>query len=487
MKSCLNLKIVINEAEKFNIEVIADSLQRSGRDLNLEFVCKKHGKFRTSIRSFLSSKFKCKRCSSEKLAEKTKNNIKNVKDFFIKCGYEPLFDNYQRSKQKLKYRCPSHGIKEISFDALKTGKRCRDCSFEKIKISARLKEKDFNSTLEDLKTKNITPLFTLQDHKTTKTKMPFKCEIHGKFVGTIDVLRKTKGCRKCTAHHSKLQSEVFEYIKEIANYEIEENYRKIIFPYETDVYCSKEGIGIEFAGLWWHNEFYKSRSYHKNKLKKFRKINKILITIFEDEWRERKVQIKGLLKSLFKKNSIKIYARKTEIKKVNKKDSDDFLEKYHIQGTANHIISYGLFYKNELIGLITGSIHHRKCEEKVLVLNRMVFKHDISIAGGASKLLKKLMSFAKENGYRKIISWSDNRWSEGNVYKKIGFNLKAEYPPDYSYVLKEKRYSKQSLTKKVLKKKGAIGNTEKEMALSLGYRRIWDCGKKKWEIDLNKK
>lgn len=39
---------------------------------------------------------------------------------------------------------------------------------------------------------------------------------------------------------------------------------------------------------------------------------------------------------------------------------------------------------------------------------------------------------------------------------------------------------KQSCTKKALKERGGVGSTEKELAESLGYARIWDCGKKRW-------
>jgi hypothetical protein len=64
----------------------------------------------------------------------------------------------------------------------------------------------------------------------------------------------------------------------------------------------------------------------------------------------------------------------------------------------------------------------------------------------------------------------------------MGFTLEEELPPDYSYTDGHNRFSKQSCQKKHLIKKGAVGNTEKEMAKSIGYGRIWDCGKKRWSL-----
>jgi len=52
-------------------------------------------------------------------------------------------------------------------------------------------------------------------------------------------------------------------------------------------------------------------------------------------------------------------------------------------------------------------------------------------------------------------------------------------------MLKVKRGFLSNLAKKKnLVKKGAVGKTEHEMALSLGLKRIFDCGKKRWEINL---
>ena len=70
------------------------------------------------------------------------------------------------------------------------------------------------------------------------------------------------------------------------------------------------------------------------------------------------------------------------------------------------------------------------------------------------------------------------------MYEKCGFELECELPPDYSYVKGRERIAKQSCKKSNLLKKGGVGNTEKEMAKSLGMSRIWDCGKKRYFVVL---
>ena len=210
-----------------------------------------------------------------------------------------------------------------------------------------------------------------------------------------------------------------------------------------------------------------------------------LITVFEDEWLEREKQVKNFLLSVINKNEKTIMGRKTQLKEVPKEDAIHFLEEAHIQGSPLFEVAFGLYHDNELIGITTGNKHHRQGHGNLFVLNRLAFKSNTSVSGGSSKLLKALIQYAKTKGYTKLISWSDNRWSEGNVYKKLNFDLTEELSPDYSYVQKQTRISKQSCQKKSLLRKGAVGDTEHEMAISLGLYRIYDCGKKRWEINLS--
>lgn len=257
---------------------------------------------------------------------------------------------------------------------------------------------------------------------------------------------------------------------------------------EVDIYIPSLNIGIEYCGLYWHHENSptpRDRNYHYNKFKLCKDKDIQLITIFEDEWLNRKNQIKSFLLSKLNKNSKKIYARKCEIRKTEKKLTNKFLDENHIQGKVRHKIAFGLYYQEELVGLVTGDKHHRQ-NQPSFVLNRLVFKSGVSVVGGASKLVKRLKKYAKDNRYDKIISWSDNRISFGKVYKTTGWIKTEELKPDYSYCIgNSSRKSKQSCQKKNLIKLGAFGKTEKQMAESLGYNRIWDCGKIRWELPIS--
>lgn len=297
----------------------------------------------------------------------------------------------------------------------------------------------------------------------------------------------TNACSFCSnTGISKVENEVAKWLLDLG-YKTE----KYKFSYreggkEIDIYLPEYRLGIEYCGLYWHNEdspWPRGPEHHLTKLKKAEEENIRLLTIFGDEWAERKIQVQNYIKSCLGNYSTILGARKCFVEKITIQEGDNFMEKNHIQGSSYAEVYFGLKSKNgELVGAISGGKHHRGTGD--FVLNRLAFKANTRIQGGASKLILALKGWAIDNNYFKIITWSDKRWSQGQVYKANGFTLAGTLAPDYSYVCGNRRLPKQSCTKKALLLKGGVGNTEKAMAKSLKYSRIWDCGKVRWEIEL---
>jgi predicted GNAT family N-acyltransferase len=290
---------------------------------------------------------------------------------------------------------------------------------------------------------------------------------------------------KKTKRYGKTQKEIKNYIEEIVSSELS---TKIIERKEIDIFDPKTKIGIEYCGLRWHNENSpdpRNKNYHSDKYKICESNGIKLITIFEDEWIKKQKQCKSYLKSIFGKFENRIFARKCIVKEIDKKTSNKFYSDYHLFGKPNNTkVSFGIFLKENLVGCVSLGYHHR--DHSKTVINRICFMPDIQIVGGASKLLKTCIKWCIENKCRKIITWSDNRWSNGNMYEKIGFKLEKELGPDYSYVdskTKFKRVSKQS--RKKSNTNCPLEKTEKQHAIEEGFYRIWDCGKKRWVLNIS--
>lgn len=212
------------------------------------------------------------------------------------------------------------------------------------------------------------------------------------------------------------------------------------------------------------------------------------LLIFSDEWADRNKQCLNFLNA---KNHIynkKIYARKCKVKEISQIIARDFLEQEHVQG-SNYlgIVYFGIYHQEDLLGVMSLGRHSRQIAENRIVLDRFCVKSSTHLPGGATKLFKNAIEWASRHKYDEIISFSDNRWTNGDIYKILGFSLEKEHKPDYSYVdttNQFKRLSKQSQKKSSTK--CPQGMTELDWAKQRGLKRIWDRGKKRWTYMLDK-
>ena len=275
-----------------------------------------------------------------------------------------------------------------------------------------------------------------------------------------------------TGYRSKIEKEIIEQLSEFLNVELKPN-RTILDGKELDGYCSELNFAVEVCGLYWHSEKAgKTSNYHYDKWKRCTEKGIRLYTIFENEWKEKSELIKRFIYMNQGLAKNRLYARDCLFDSVPKKIAEQFCIDNHLQGKSLIKKAFGLYYNDELILLMTFGTHHR--DNKTLVMNRYCGKFDYLVVGGASKLMKN----AKLYFDKPILTWSDNRWSNGNLYEKIGCKKLDDMKSDYYWTDFYKLYSKQSRAKKVTGQPKEL--TEKEYNESLGMSRIWDCGKIKW-------
>lgn len=268
--------------------------------------------------------------------------------------------------------------------------------------------------------------------------------------------------------HSKAEQDISDYLNSLG-FNFKSDY-SICKPKEIDLYDESASLAVEYCGLFWHTEDSpnpRDKWYHHNKWKTLRDKDIQLLTIFEDEWIDKCDIVKSILAAKLHTLPF-LFARKLKCQEIDPVVCQQFMNENHLQGQARRgKYCWGL-YADELVAAISINSHHR---QEGLVLDRLAFKKGIAIHGGSSKLFKRCKTLGK------IISWSDNRWSTGQVYKKLGFEGE-ELDPDYSYASRKKRLSKQSCMKSKIGCPDSL--TEKEFMNSKGYSRIWDCGKIRW-------
>jgi hypothetical protein len=285
---------------------------------------------------------------------------------------------------------------------------------------------------------------------------------------------------------TKPQLEIKEFLENELGLHVLFNDRKTI-GIELDILVPSHNIAIEYNGLYWHSETLgKHEKYHIGKTELCLKNGISLIHIFEDEWKYKKEIVLKRLAHIFKISTNKKYARKCEIREINSKIKDEYLNKNHIQGTDKSSIRLGAYYADVLVGVMTFSKFRKSVglkNEDVNSYEMVRFAND-NVVGLASKFLKY---FRNKYNPIKIISYADIRWtpnSDKSLYSVLGFKLIDKTKPNYWYTKKFKiREHRFNFRKDILVSKGCDSSkTEKQIMLELGYHRIWDCGSFKYEL-----
>jgi very-short-patch-repair endonuclease len=85
--------------------------------------------------------------------------------------------------------------------------------------------------------------------------------------------------------------EVCEFVSVLA--EVEENVKRFkkYGVNEIDCFCPNEEIAIDYNGIWWHQEVFKGKDYHKNKAAAIKSLGFAHVVIWEDNWVANKEKI----------------------------------------------------------------------------------------------------------------------------------------------------------------------------------------------------
>jgi hypothetical protein len=285
-------------------------------------------------------------------------------------------------------------------------------------------------------------------------------------------------CYTSNNYTSRPEQKLVDYFKtNYPNINLIHNDRTQISPLELDLYFPSHSLGIEVCGLYWHSEVSggKNRSYHYDKMIKCADKNIRLITIFEDEIRDKfDIVVSRILVALgIIKN--KVFARKCVLSEISVGVANSFFKENHIQGASTALKAWGLYYNGELVAACSvGNVGRKHAGGSNMVeLKRFCSKLNLIIVGGFSKLFKLVIDYYK--GYI-IKSYCDMRYGNifNPVYELSGFTLlgSTKYTPHY--IKNGKRFRNFSLRK--TPEERLTGKTEFELRLSQGYDRIWDCG-----------
>lgn len=329
-----------------------------------------------------------------------------------------------------------------------------------------------------------------------RNKISIRCPEHGYFrVGAWDHINKTCGCPTCSHHQSTGEAQVAAFLSMFTPTSLRN--RQIIKPKELDIYLPEHKLAVEYCGEYWHS----MGSKEEEKANKNRHLEKHLaasdagvelITLYATEWENRKFQVKRLLRARLGKLRGRVFARKCELREVPTPEARAFYDKYHIQGGAGYGVHYGLYWKDKLVACMRftngGNDRGAAAKNRTWTLSRYATR--VGVIGGASRLFK---AFVRTHSPDTVKSFSDTRLFSGAMYEKLGFTLKATLPPDYvvwspKLGIRPKPHYQRRYLQKRLEEHGVKDmfdpdtdpRTEAEITYSMGAKRLFDCGKKRW-------
>jgi hypothetical protein len=306
----------------------------------------------------------------------------------------------------------------------------------------------------------------------------FRCSCGELFTPQINnVLGNT---RSCGCIKSLPQREILDFVRSFCPDAVH-NDRKQLGGLELDVWIPSRKMAIEYCGLFWHGERMRDNAskLHLEKLEVAERAGVRLITIFEDEWTQQNATVRKFLAALLGAKTRVIGARKCEIVL----DSvGDLTRSWHLQGRGRGE-RIGLVADGQIVAEATFSqLDASRSSKGGWELNRFVTHPDVSVPGALGRLIGAFWTQHPE--VRELISFCDRRWSQGGVYKALGFRLLKKTPPSFWWFKDgTKRYHRYTYrTSRVKTLFPGESGTGVEIMFRHGWDRIWDCGTTKWAL-----
>lgn len=454
---------------------------------NPKCTCGNNTKFNTTTRLFMQyCSNKCKWDNNDKVQEvKRATNLKiyghinvlgndAIKKKILNSNIEKYgVENYTQTKE---YQLWAKGRSSATTDSIK-------------RVSEGIRKNHYNSF--STKYTHCKPLFTLEEYDGVKgyKQYPWECNECGKeFQSSFDN-GSSPVCGFCKPAGTDIEIAVRKFL-DYHDIKYVFRYRGLPSKREIDFYIPEKNLGIEIHGLYWHCTA--SPSYGKNdhisKSDECEEQGIKLIDIYADEIYHKFDIVKNRLKSALGLVKRKIYARKCEVKCLDNKIVKSFLNKYHIQGNTVSLFRYGLYYKNRLVSLMTFNTGRKVTgnisKVGVYEIGRYVTVSNFSVLGGAGKLLAH---FIRNNSPSEVYSYADRRWSDGNLYEKLGMTLIKKTIPNYWYTKDFKsrihRFHFQK-SKLINMPSYSIDKTEECIMREEKYFKTWDCGSLLFQLKL---
>lgn len=496
---CRNVGRPIHTTEKIKkdfikcgVEPLFNKYENLKQKLNYKCKCGNIG-FTTCSQLYMHLKkygtyeLMCQSCSCK---EARKNRVSEffetvVKPHFIEKGIELISSSYENNHTPLEFLCTCGKVGKVTWGSLKNNNclKCKECQLKDRPRGEN--HPDWNPLLTDadrLKTRhgrgNLEKIWESFILKLSG----YVCTISGQRGGKLSAhhldawarnpeqrYRLNNGVCISREYHEKFHD---KYGMKRGN-NTKEQFKEF-YEEETGKEFKENNIVVDFI------EETEYPSFLLNRKRELALDGKVYIPFFIPEIVLKQNIVLSMIRYKYGLIDNKFFARNLKIEKI--KDFSKvikFLDENHIQGYAVSSINLALMNGGDIMSLMTFTKNKDKDE---YLLQRFCSKIDTVVIGGASKLFNY---FIKEYDPDKVVTYGDVRFADLNtknsMYYKLGFRYSHTSKPNYWYTkdglgLQFRRKFQRHRLDKIFNKEFDKSLSERDVMLSEGYQRLYDCG-----------
>lgn len=288
------------------------------------------------------------------------------------------------------------------------------------------------------------------------------------------MIEATPICHVCHPKESKGQLEVLDFVRSLG-VDVVSNDRSLISPLEIDVLVQSSRLAIEYNGLYWHSSArILDKDYHEKKRLATVSAGYRFFGIYEDEWRDKRNVVEGMLRHRLGKCLETYDARSLKLEEIDSKSSNIFFEKSHLEGPAKNIVTFGLIDGS---GKVYAAMSLRKpfhaSKSSRLEVARSAMIPGISVRGWIGRLTKESLRYSKRNGYEGLMTYVDSRVGNGGgyIFSETWKLEKESTGPRFWWTDFENRFNRFKYKADKLN-----GLSQTTVAMNAGVSEIWGCG-----------
>lgn len=289
------------------------------------------------------------------------------------------------------------------------------------------------------------------------------------------MIKNSPVCFSCAPRESVAQIEIYDFVHSLSSDAVLSD-RTVITPKELDVYVPSRNFAIEYNGLYWHSiDVLKDKNYHDNKHELCNAAGVKLLSIYEDEWRDKRAIVEGMIRHRLGYPSITWNARSLMIEELPVKDARNFFNDNHLEGYVSSVITFCLRDKKSGIVLAAMTLRrpfHKKYSEQFEV-GRCCVLSGHNVRGWLGRLTKTAITYSKTHQKKGLMTYVDGRVGLGSGYGSAGWKLISAttatsgrfWWTDYKHRYNRFKYRADK----------ARGLSQIEIAAEAGVTMIWGC------------